>query len=198
MTAAFGRWIAALAVVIGAMAIPGAARGAEYIVRACGATAGYQNHLLTPYVSDGRMTTDSLCPTDGAGHNVGAAAMAGINQGTVPVFSNARQSFLAPEGTTIRHVHVKGEAQTWNGDWVSLLQASNDRFGSSLWNVSGCNSNPGSVNGCVAALSNLDQDYDFSGATGFRSLVACGHFAGCTTFGTGVWPSTRAYYFIRE
>src|SRR5436305_7797819 len=139
------RFLVTMAAVVGAlMACAPGASGAEYSVHACGAVARYQNNLLTATTSDGRMTTRTECPTDGSGHNVGIAVLAGINKGTVPVFANAAQTFIAPAGTSIVHVHVKGEGQTWNGDWVSLLQASNDRFGSSLWNVSGCLNRPGS------------------------------------------------------
>jgi hypothetical protein len=199
MTGVARRLTITMTVAVGVLlAVAASAWGAEYSVHACGAVAGYQNHLLTASASDGRMTTQTECPTDGNGHNVGVAAMAGINKGTVPVFASAAQTFVAPAGTTINHVHLKGEAQTWNGDWVSLLQGSTDRFGQSLWNVSGCTNRPGQVNGCVGAVANVDQEYDLPGLTGIRAVVACGQFMGCTTFGTGVWPFTRAYYFIRE
>ena len=198
MTGAAGRLMAALAAAGAALALAGTAEAAEYTVHACGTAAGNQNHLLTPSVSDGRMKTDTQCPTDAQEHNVGVAASAGVNVGTVPVFANAQQTFVAPAGTTIDRVHMRGEGRAWNGDWTSLLQASNDRFGSSLWNVAGCSGNPGSANGCVSALANLDQNYEIPGATGFRSLVSCANFGGCTTFGTGSWPFTRAYLFMRE
>jgi hypothetical protein len=198
MTAIARNVVAAIAVMVCVLAVPSLARGAQYAVHACGGEAGDQNHLLTPSASDPRMVAYMECPFDLNGHRVGIAAIAGVNKGTVPVFANAMQSFVAPDGTTIQHVHMKGEGRTWNGDWVSLLQASTDRFGSSLWNVAGCRTNPGSANGCVSALGNLDQDYDLPGATGIRAVVACGNYAGCTTFSTPSWPFSRAYYFIQD
>ncbi|MEA2421183.1 MAG: hypothetical protein QOF55_282, partial [Thermoleophilaceae bacterium] len=191
-------WLAML--VLAAFGVVGAerARAAQYTVSACGAAAGFQNNLLTASVSDGRMSAYTACPNDGSGHFVGVAAIAGVSQGSVPVFANSIQSFLAPAGTTIRHLHVKAEGRAWNGDWASLLQASNDRFGSSFWNLSGCSGNAGSANGCVSALVNLVQNYDLNGATGVRALVSCGSFSGCTTVSTGSWPFTRAYYFLHE
>jgi hypothetical protein len=199
MTGLARRLTMTMTVAVGVLlAVAASAWGAEYSVHACGAVAGYQNHLLTASASDGRMTTQTECPTDGNGHNMGVAAMAGINKGTVPVFAYAAQTFVAPAGTTINHVHLKGEGRTWNGDWVSLLQGSTDRFGQSLWNVSGCTNRPGEVNGCVGAVANIDQEYDLPGLTGIRAVVSCGYFMGCTTFGTVFWPFTRAYYFIRE
>jgi hypothetical protein len=176
----------------------GDALAAQYKVSACGVGAGYQNHMLNASVSDSRMSAYTACPNDGSGHPVGMAAMAGIDRGKVPMFANATQSFIAPEGTTIRRVRVKAQGRTWNGDWASLLQASNDRFGSSLWNLSGCGGNIGSANGCVSAADNIEQNYEIPGATGVRAVVACGHSNGCTTFSTDVWPFTRAYYFVRE
>jgi hypothetical protein len=186
--------IALACVLVGA----GLAHAAQYRVTACGATANYVNHLFSASTSDNRMNAYTACPNDGNGHPIGVAASAGIERGKVPVFWNATQSFVAPAGTTIHHVHVKAEGRTWNGDWTSLLQASNDRFGSSLWNLSGCGGNPGSVNGCVSAADKIEQNYDIPGATGVRTLVSCGNFNGCTTFSTDVWPFTRAYYYVRD
>jgi hypothetical protein len=196
---AVARKVVVAALVVGAvLGMAGVAEGAEYKVHACGASARYLNHLFTPSVSHNRMETDSVCPTDDRGHNVGVAARAGVDTGPVPVFANATQSFIAPAGTTIQHVHLKADGRSWNGDWVSLLQGSRDRFESSFWNLSGCTGNPGSTNGCVSAIGLLDQDYEMHGATGIRSVVACAHVAGCTTYSTDSWPFTRAYYFIRE
>ena len=176
----------------------GVAQGAQYKVSACGAGASYQNHLFSASTSDARMSAFTACPNDGSGHQVGVTALAGIDRGKVPVFANAIQSFVAPAGTTIRRVHVKAESRTWNGDWSALLQASNDRFGSSLWNLSGCAGNAGSTNGCVGAVDEAEQNYEIPGATGVRAVVSCGNFAGCTTFSTDVWPFTRAYYYVRD
>src|SRR4051794_36237797 len=183
-----------------AFALAGSAsvEAAQYRVSACGPSANYVNHLLAASVSDARMSAYTACPNDGSGRQVGVTTLAGIDRGTVPVFANAIQSFVAPEGTAIQHVHLKAQGRTWNGDWSSLLQASNDRFGSSLWNLSGCVGNAGSANGCVSAADNIEQDYDIPGATGVRAVVSCGNFNGCTTFSTGVWPYTRSYYFIRD
>jgi hypothetical protein len=177
---------------------PSLAEAGEYKVSACGSGAGYRNNLLTASVSDARMSAYTACPNDGNGHFVGLTAMAGIDRGSVPLFANATQTFLAPAGTTIKRAHVKASGRAWNGDWVSVLQASNDRFGSNASNLSGCTARPGDANGCVSALGHLDQNYELSGATGIRSLVACGHTGGCVTVSTGSWPFTRAYYFIHE
>jgi hypothetical protein len=174
------------------------ARGAEFRVSACGSAGEYQNHLLAASTSNSRMSAYTACPTDGNGHFVGVAALAGIDRGPVPVFANAIQSFTAPTGTTIRRVHIKAEGRAWNGDWTSLLQASTDRFASNAWTLSGCSGNAGSVDGCVSALGNLDQNYEIPGATGIRSVVSCGNFNGCTTHSTGYWPYTRSFYFIHE
>src|SRR4051812_11666547 len=84
-----------------------AAKGAQYKVSACGPNAAFQNHLLTASVSESRMSAYTACPNDGSGHQVGVAALAGIDRGTVPIFANALQSFIAPAGTTISHVHLK-------------------------------------------------------------------------------------------
>jgi hypothetical protein len=174
------------------------AEAAQYKVSGCGAGASFQNHLLTASTSDSRMSAYTACPTDSSGHPMGVATFAGIEKGKVPPFSNAMQSFVAPAGTTIRHVRLKADGRTWNGDWTSMLQASNDRFGSSLWNVAGCTGNPGSPNGCTPAVDKLEQNYDFAAATGFRTLVSCANLGGCTTFSTGMWPYTRSFYFIRD
>src|SRR4051794_23638853 len=99
------------------------ADAAQYKVSACGPGSNYVNHLLTASVSDARMSSYTACPNDGNGHQVGVAALAGIDRGTVPVFANALQSFVAPAGTAIQHVHLKAQGRTWNGDWRSLLQA---------------------------------------------------------------------------
>jgi hypothetical protein len=179
-------------------AVPGVARAAEYSVHACDDAAHNQNHLFTPSASHVGMSTDTQCDPDVNGHEIGMAAMAGVNRGTVPWLANSQQTFLAPSGTTIRHMRVKADAATWNGDWATLLQASTDHFGSSVWNVSGCLGSPGATRGCNAAVAAQDRTYDFAGATGFRSVVACGNTSGCTTFGTGSWPFSRAYYFMRE
>jgi hypothetical protein len=188
-----------MVIVIGCALIrAGVAHGAEYRVSACGAAGSYQNHLLSASTSDGRMSAYTACPTDGNGHFVGVAALAGINVGTVPVFANAIQTFAAPPGTTIRRVHVRAAGRTWNGDWTSLLQASADRFASTAWNLSGCGGNVGSANGCVSALVDVDQNYEIPGATGIRALVSCGNWSGCTTFSTDLWPFTRSYYFVHE
>src|SRR3954447_23878978 len=193
-----GRGIVAivLALTLAVMGV-GSADAAQYKVSACGPGASYVNHLLTASVSDARMSAYTACPNDGNGHQVGVTALAGIDRGTVPVFANAIQSFVAPAGTAIQHVHLKAQGRTWNGDWSSLLQASNDRFGNSLWNVSGCVGNAGSANGCVSALDNVEQNYDLPGATGVRTVVSCGNFNGCTTFPPGVCPSPRSYSFAR-
>lgn len=167
-------------------------------MRACGSLAGNQNHLFTPSVSDARLSAYTACPTDGNGRFVGVAALANVNVGTAPFFSLATQSFVAPEGTSIRRAHVKAEGRAWNGDWASVLQASTDRFASNTWNLSGCAPNPGSVNGCVSALGNVDQNYEIPGATGIRAVAGCGNLAGCSTFSTGSWPFSRSYYFIHE
>ncbi len=188
---------AALVVAWGLMGAA-SAHGAEYRVSACGSNAANQNHLLTASVSDGHFSAYTACPNDGNSHYVGVAALANVNAGTAPFFSSALQSFVAPGGTTIRRVHVKAEGRAWNGDWTSLLQASTDRFASNVWNLSGCGGNPGSVNGCVSALVNLDQNYEIPGATGIRSVAGCANFGGCTTFSTGTWPYSRSYYFIHE
>jgi hypothetical protein len=174
------------------------ADAAQYTVRACGPGAGHQNRMLSASTSDGRMSAYTACPTDGNGHRVGIAALANIDAGTVPFFASAMQTFIAPGGTTIRSARVRAEGRTWNGDWTSLLQASNDRFASSSWNLSGCAGNPGSVNGCVSAVDSAERRYDIAGATGIRSVVGCASFSGCTTFSTSGWPFTRAYYFIHE
>src|SRR3954463_14885390 len=183
-----------------AFALAGSAsvEAAQYRVSACGPSAIYVNHLLAASVSDARMSAYTACPNDGNGHQVGVTTLAGIDRGTVPVFANALQSFVAPAGTTIQHLHLKAQGRTWNGDGSPPVQASNDRFGSSLWNLSGCVGNAGSANGCVSAADNLEQDYDIPGATGVRAVVSCGNFNGCTTFSTGIWPYTRSYYFIRD
>ena len=101
---------------------------------------------------------------------------------------DASQSFVAPAGTSIRRVHVNADGRAWNGDWISVLQATTDRFASNAWNLSGCGANPGSANGCVSATSHLDQNYEIPGATGVRSLIGCANFGGCTTWSTGDWP----------
>lgn len=176
----------------------GSAHAAQYRVSACGTGANYVNHLFSASTSDDRMSAYTACPNDSSGHVVGMTALAGIDRGKVPVFANAIQSFIAPPGTTINHVHLKADGRAWNGDWASLLQASNDRFTGGFWNLSGCSGNPGSVNGCVSALDSVEQNYDIPGATGVRALVMCGNFNGCTTFSTGFWPFTRSYYFIRD
>jgi hypothetical protein len=198
MGAVARKTLAVTLVMMGVLVSAGAARGAEYKVHACGADAHYENHLFVASVSDSRMEADSGCPTDGQGHNMGVAARAGTNKGTVPMFASATQSFLAPTGTSIQRVHLKGEGRTWNGDWGSLLQGSNDRFDRNVWTIAGCAPRPGGINGCVSAWAPLDQDYELRGATGFRSIVSCGQIVGCTTFGTAFWPFTRDYYFIRE
>src|SRR3954447_9418456 len=193
------RGIAATLLAAACVLVGGAtADAAQYKVSACGPNAAFQNHLLAASVSDSRMSAYTACPNDNGGHQVGVAAIAGIDRGTVPLFANALQSFTAPAGTTISHVHLKAAGRTWNGDWGSLLQASNDRFSSSFWNLSGCSGNAGSANGCVSALDNVEQNYDLAGATGVRAVVSCGHVGGCTTFSTDVWPYTRSYYFIRD
>lgn len=177
---------------------PHRAHAAEYTVSACGRAANFHNNLLLPSVSGDRMSAYTACPTDGTGHVVGAAALAGIDRGTVPVFANAMQTFLAPAGTTIARAHVNAEGRTWNGDWSSLLQVSNDRFERDFRNLAGCSGNPGSANGCVSASPHLEQNYETPGATGLRTVVSCGNFAGCSTFSTDFWPFTRSYYFVRE
>jgi hypothetical protein len=190
---------AALAVaVVWALSGAAGAQGAEYKVSACGAESNYRNYLLTASVSDSRMSAYAACPNDGNGHYVGIAALAGIDVGTVPAFANASQTFTAPPGTTIRKLHLNAEGRTWNGNWVALLQSSNDRFASNATTLGGCSGSPGSANGCVAATHYADQDFSFDGATGVRALVGCGNFSGCSTLSTGYWPYTRAYYFMHE
>jgi hypothetical protein len=176
----------------------GVAEAAQYTVRACGPAANEQNHLLTPSTSDRRMSAYTACPTEADQRYAGVVARANVNDGTVPFFASAMQTFVAPAGTTIRSARVKADGRTWNGDWTSLLQASTDRFASSVWNLSGCGGNPGSVNGCVSAINTQDRTYDIPGATGIRSVVGCVNFSGCTTFSTDFWPFTRAYYFVHE
>src|SRR4051794_31524039 len=192
------RRVVATAVGMVASAAPGVARASEYVVHACDDAAHNQNHLFVPSASDNRMSTDTMCEPDVNGHDIGMAAMAGVNKGTVPWLANSQQTFLAPAGAAIHRVRVKADAATWNGDWAALLQASDDRFANSFWNVSGCVGSPGSAKGCNAAVAAEDHTYDFGGATGFRSVVACGNTSGCTTFGTGSWAFSRAYYFMRE
>src|SRR4051794_3712115 len=193
MTAARKLVTATLAMV--ALVAPAAAHGAQYTVHGCG---DGNNNSFFGDASDSRMAARSLCAADADGHRLGVAVLAGVSQGTVPVFANATQSFLAPPGTTIARVHLKADARTANGDWAALLQASTDRFGSSLWNVAGCSPRPGDSAGCNAATPSVAQDYELPGATGFRSLVACGNFAGCGTFTTGVWPFSRAHYLMHQ
>src|SRR4051812_33300415 len=192
MTAAKKFLLAALATVA---LLPATARGAQYTVHACG---DGNNHSFFGATNDSRMAARSLCAADADGHRLGVAVLAGVGQGQVPVFANATQSFLAPPNTTIAHVHFKADARTANGDWAAILQASTDRFDSSLWNVGGCLPRPGDAAGCKAATPSVAQDYDLPGATGFRSVVACGNFAGCGTFTTGVWPFSRAYYLMHQ
>src|SRR5436190_5520693 len=192
MTAAKKFLLAALATVA---LLPATARGAQYTVHACG---DGNNNSFFGATNDSRMAARSLCAADADGHRLGVAVLAGVGQGQVPVFANATQSFLAPPGTTIAHVHLKGDARTANGDWAALLQASTDRFSSTFWNVAGCSTRPGDAIGCNAASPQSDQDYDLHGATGFRSLVACGNFAGCGTFTTSAWPFSRAYYLMDQ
>ena len=198
--ASVGRRLSALVVVVVASAAVGAASAdaAEYRVSACGFNAGHVNHLLGASASDGRLSAYTACPNDGNGHFVGVAAAAGVNVGTVPFFANAMQTFTAPEGTSIRRVHVKADGRAWNGDWTSLLQASTDRFAGNVWNLSGCGGNPGSANGCVSAVGADDRNYEIPGATGVRTVIGCGNFGGCTTISTGSWPFSRAYYFVHE
>ena len=183
---------------LAAIAWPRGAHAAEYRVSACGKAANFHNNLLVGSVSDNRMSAFTACPNDSSGHLVGAAALAGIDRGTVPVFANAIQTFTAPAGTTIKHVHVNAEGRTWNGDWTSMLQASTDRFAHEAHKLSGCSGNPGSLNGCVSASPHLEQNYDTPGVTGIRAVVSCGYFGGCTTFSTDIWPFTRSYYFVRD
>jgi hypothetical protein len=193
------RLMAVALVAVAWAALGGAvASGAEYRVSACGESAGFQNHLLSASVSDGRMSAYTACPNDGDGHFVGLTALAGIDVGKVPVFANAIQTFTAPAGTTIQRIHLNAEGRTWNGDWAAVLQASTDRFASNARNLSGCTGNAGSANGCWAALREQDQEYELPGTTAIRALVACGNFAGCTTFSTDRWPFSRAYYFIHS
>jgi hypothetical protein len=128
--------MAAIVAVAGGLVCGAIAHAAQYKVSACGSGASYQNHMLTAAASDSRMSAYTACPNDGDGHQVGVAALAGIERGRVPVFANATQSFVAPSGTTIRRVHLKAQGRTWNGDWTSLLQASNDRFAGNAWNLS--------------------------------------------------------------
>src|SRR3954464_13333854 len=187
MTAA--RKLVTATLVMVALVTPAAAYGAQYTVHACG--DGFNNSFFG-VTSDSRMAARSLCAADADGHKLGVAVLAGVGQGQVPVFANATQSFLAPPGTTIAHVHLKADARTAHGDWAAFLQASTDRFGSSLWNVAGCLPRPGIATACQAATPSVAQNYDLPGATGFRSVVACGNFAGCGTFTTGVWPFSRA------
>src|SRR4051794_14259010 len=193
MTAARKLVTATLAML--ALVAPAAAHGAQYTVHACG---DGNNNSFFGDASDSRMAARSLCAADADGHRLGVAVLAGVNQGTAPVFANATQTFLAPPGTTIAHVHLKADARTSNGDWAALLQASSDRFSSGFWTVSGCLPRAGDSAGCSAASPKVDQNYDLSGATGFRSIVACGNFAGCGTFTTGTWPFARAYYLMHE
>jgi hypothetical protein len=194
MTAAARKFVLATFVVV-AMLVPAVARGAQYTVHACGAG---NNNTFFGAASDSRMAARSLCAADADGHRLGVAVLAGVSQGQVPVFANATQTFLAPPGTTIAHVHLKGDARTANGDWAALLQASTDRFSSTFWNVAGCSTRPGDAAACNAASTQSDQNYDLAGATGFRSLVACGNFAGCGTLATSAWPFSRAYYLMHQ
>src|SRR4051794_13859274 len=181
--------------VIMALLAPTTAHGAPYTVHACG---NGNNNSFFGATSDNRMSARSLCAADAEGHRLGVAVLAGVSQGTVPVFANATQSFLAPPGTTIAHVHLKADARTANGDWAALLQASTDRFSSTFWTVAGCSPRPGDAAACNAATTSVAQNYDLSGATGFRSVVACGNFAGCGTFTTAAWPFSRAYYLMHQ
>src|SRR3954468_9884376 len=192
MTAAKKFLLAALATVA---LLPATARGAQYTVHACG---DGNNNSFFGAVNDSRMAARSLCAADADGYRLGVAVLAGVGQGQVPVFANATQSFLAPPGTTIARVHLKADARTAHGDWAAFLQASTDRFGSSLWNVAGCLPRPGIATACQAATPSVAQNYDLPGATGFRSVLACGNFAGCGTFTTGVWPFSRAYYLMHQ
>src|SRR3954454_24330552 len=193
MTAARKLVTATLAMV--ALVVPAAALGAQYTVHACG---DGNNNSFFGAASDNRMAARSLCAADADGHRLGVAVLAGVGQGTVPVFANATQSFLAPPGTTIAHVHLKADARTSNGDWAALLQASTDRFSSTFWNVAGCSPRPGDSAACNAATPSVAQNYDVPGATGFRSVVACSNFAGCGTFTTSSWPFSRAYYLMHQ
>src|SRR3954464_14155372 len=193
MTAARKFVISTLAIM--ALLVPATAHGAQYTVHACG---DGDNNSFFGATSDNRMSARSLCAADAQGHRLGVAVLAGVSQGTVPVFANATQSFLAPPGTTIAHVHLKADARTANGDWAALLQASTDRFSSTFWTVAGCSPRPGDAAACNAATTSVAQNYDLSGATGFRSVVACGNFAGCGTFTTAAWPFSRAYYLMHQ
>src|SRR3954451_14430538 len=193
MTAARKLVTATLAML--ALVAPAAAHGAQYTVHACGDGT---NTSFFGDASDSRMAARSLCAADADGHRLGVAVLAGVSQGTVPVFANATQSFLAPPGTTIAHVHLKADARTANGDWAALLQASTDRFSNTFWTVAGCSPRPGDTAACSAATPSVAQSYDLSGATGFRSVVACGNFAGCGTFTTSTWPFSRAYYLMHQ
>src|SRR3954470_3510183 len=162
MTAAKKFLLAALATVA---LLPATARGAQYTVHACG---DGNNHSFFGATNDSRMAARSLCAADADGHRLGVAVLAGVGQGTVPVFANATQSFLAPAGTTIARVHLKADARTSNGDWAALLQASTDRFSSTAWNIAGCSQRPGDAAACNGATPSVTQDYDMPGATGFR------------------------------
>src|SRR3954447_455093 len=193
MTAARKFVISTLAIM--ALLVPATAHGAQYTVHACG---DGDNNSFFGAASDNRMSARSLCAADAQGHRLGVAVLAGVSQGTVPVFANATQSFLAPPGTTIARVHLKADARTSNGDWAALLQASADRFSSTFWNVAGCSPRPGDAIGCNAATPSVAQSYDLPGATGFRSVAACGNFAGCGTFTTSTWPFSRAYYLMHQ
>jgi hypothetical protein len=185
----------AVLVLLAVLGPAAAARAGRYTVHACGSG---DNNTFFGATSDSRMAARSLCAADGEGHRLGIGVLAGVSQGQVPVFANATQTFLAPPGTAIAHVHLKADARTSNGDWAALLQASTDRFSSGFWNVAGCLPRAGDSAGCTAASPQADQNYDVPGATGFRSTVACGNFAGCGTFTTGTWPFARAYYLIHQ
>src|SRR3954447_3926677 len=196
MTAA--RRILMTTLVMAVMLVPATARAAQYTVHACGAAAHFDNHTFIGAVSDARMAARTLCASDADGHTMGIGVLAGVSQGIVPIFSYATQTFLAPAGTTISHVRLRGEGKTSNGDWEALLQESSDGFANNSRNLAGCSPRPGNASACTAASADSDQNYDLAGATAFRSIVACWKAAGCGTFVAPPWPYSRAYYLMHH